>query len=79
VAIPAEDRAMPGDYFWGCVESLAVALDGDQETAEQNLKEYAEQVRKLPTQKRAEISRQIVHIIGGLAQLQARLADDKGR
>ena len=68
---------MPGDYFWGCVESLAVALDGDQETAEQNLKEYAEQVRKLLPQKRAEISRQIVHIIGGLAQLQARLADDK--
>ena len=64
---------MPGDYFWGCVESLAVALDGDHETAERNLKVYEEHVRKLPSRERAEISRKIVHVIGGLTQSQSRL------
>ena len=69
---------MPGDYFWSCVESLSAALDGDQETAERNLEIYEQHVRNLPRQKRAEVSRQIVNIIGGLSRLQLRLADDKG-
>jgi hypothetical protein len=66
---------MPGDYFWGCVESLAVALDGDRETAEQNLDIYFHECQALGRDKRATVRKQLVGIISGLARLETRLAD----
>lgn len=66
---------MPGDYFWGCVEAMAATFDGDAKTAEDNLHAYVKHCMALRPEKRAEVQRQLIRIIGGLAQLQSRLAD----
>ena len=64
---------MPGNYFWGCVEALAITFDGSAAEVEENLDVYAQHCLELPPEKRAEVKRQMTMIIGGLAQLQARI------
>jgi hypothetical protein len=70
---------MPGDYFWNCVESLAVTFDGSAMQAEENLNAYMKQCMAFKPEKRAEVRRQLVRIIGGMAQLESRLADAEAR
>jgi len=67
---------MPGDYFLQCVESLAAALEGDEE---QMLQAYQEQIANLPPARRRAIRRQFVTIIGGLSRLEMRLKESDGR
>ncbi len=74
-ATPAEDRIMPGDYFWQCVEALAAALDGDLKSAEQHLDLYEQHCLGFPPEKRAAVRLQLIRIIGGLARLETRLAE----
>ena len=66
---------MPGDYFWQCVDALSAAFDGNPMTTEDNLTLYLNQCLELPAEVRLERQRQMVQIIGRLAQLQTRLAD----
>ncbi|HKD36544.1 MAG TPA: hypothetical protein VKB78_07075 [Pirellulales bacterium] len=67
---------MPGDYFLQCVESLAAALEGDEE---QMLQAYQEQIANLPPARRRAIRRHFVTIIGGLSRLEMRLKESDGR
>jgi hypothetical protein len=70
---------MPGDYFWQCVEALAATFDGDHKTAEENLGIYEKHALKFTHERRAELRRQLVDIIGGLSLLANRLAEhDRG-
>jgi hypothetical protein len=66
---------MPGDYFWQCVDALSAAFDGDATSAEATLNVYLNHCLGLPPEKRLERRRQMVQIIGGLAQLQTRLSE----
>ena len=77
-AFSAENE-MPGDYFWNCVESLAATFDGSAMQAEENLNTYVKQCRAFTPEKRAEVRRQLIRIIGGMAQLESRLADAEAR
>jgi hypothetical protein len=66
---------MPGDYSWNCVESLSATFDGGHKVAEDNLSLYEGHALKFPPEKRAELRRQLADIIGGLARLENRLAE----
>jgi hypothetical protein len=66
---------MPGDYFWHCVESLSIVLDGNHSLAESNLNLYEQHAMELPAAKREELRGQLNRIIGGLSQLHMRLED----
>jgi hypothetical protein len=66
---------MPGDYFWQCVESLAAALDGGHAAVEDSLIVYEQACLQLSPEKRAEVRRQMIGIIGGLSRLETRLAE----
>jgi hypothetical protein len=66
---------VPGDYFWQCVDALSAAFDGNPMTTEDNLTLYLNQCVELPADARLERRRQMVQIIGGLAQLQTRLTE----
>lgn len=69
---------MPGNRFWLCVESLAASFDGDGETVEDNLIVYEQQAAQLPAEKRAELKRQLVPVIGGLARISLRMREADG-
>jgi hypothetical protein len=64
---------MPGDHFWLCVEALSTTFDGDHHTVDENLNLYTNHLRHFSAERREEFRRQIMQIIGGLAQLQARM------
>jgi hypothetical protein len=66
---------MPGDYFWQCVQALAVTFDGDITAAEENLTVYEMHARQFTPERRAEARRDMVCVIGGLSRLETRLAD----
>jgi hypothetical protein len=66
---------MSGHYFWQCVEALSTTFDGDAVEAEANLEMYLSHCLQFPADRRLQRQRQIVQIIGGLAQLQTRLAE----
>ena len=66
---------MPGDYFWQCVDALAATFDGAPMVVEENLAIYMDHCGALPKESRLELRRQMVQIIGGLAQLETRLAE----
>ena len=68
---------MAGDYFWECVEALAVAFVGNPQDAEHALNDHARKCMQFTPQRRAEVRRQMIKIIGGLAQLETRLADNE--
>ena len=43
---------MPGDYFWQCVQALAVTFDGDITTADENLTVYEMHARQFTPDRR---------------------------
>ena len=43
---------MPGDYFWQCVQALAVTFDGDMTTAEENLTVYEMHAQQFTPERR---------------------------
>ncbi len=65
---------MSGDYFWNCVEALSATFDGSPNEVEAQLALYEMHCQAMPKEKRAELRRQLIQIIGGLSQLQMRLA-----
>jgi hypothetical protein len=67
---------MSGDYFFQCVESLAAALDDDEE---ETLEAYQEKISRVPVAKRRAVRRELVAIIGGLSRLEMRLKESDGR
>ena len=67
---------MPGDYFWGCLESLAASLDGTPEPAEANLRLYEEHWRAMPVEKRAATREQMIVAIAGLSRLNMRIDEN---
>ena len=69
---------MPCDYFWACVEALAVVLDSNHPLAEANLELYIEDAMQLTPEKRNELCGQLSQIIGELSRLHARLKERDG-
>jgi hypothetical protein len=70
------DQSIAGDYFLQCVESLAAALEGDEDEI---LQAYHEQIANLLPPNRRAIRRHFVSIIGGLSRLEMRLNEADGR
>ena len=66
---------MPGDYFWKRVEALAASFDVNADQQDENLNLYLHHCVQYAPAQRDEIRRQLMQIIGGLAQLQARLSE----
>lgn len=60
-------------HFWLCVESLAAALDGNPASAAEHLRIYEQSCLAFSKEKCATVRRQMIQIIGGLAQLEVRL------
>jgi hypothetical protein len=57
------------------VQSLAVSFDGDPKTAEEHLNVYARHCLNMPADEREQCRRDLIKIIGGLAQLHSRLGN----
>jgi len=67
---------MSGNYFCECLETLAATFDCDYKASEENLNIYFEKCQGFPPRKRTAVRMQLVRVIGGLARLETRLADE---
>jgi len=66
---------MFGNDFRERLEALSAVFDGDPEVRKENLAAYAQHCKDLPPEKLTELKRQLIKVIGGLAQIDTRLAD----
>jgi hypothetical protein len=66
---------MSGNDFCERLEALSAVFDGDPEIRKENLAAYVQHCKDLPPEKLTELKRQLIKVIGGLAQIDTRLAD----
>lgn len=64
---------MPRTHFWRSVQELAASFSGDQDRFDNTIKTEVQACFDIPALQRAELKRQILQIIGGLAQVHSRL------